>query len=206
MAANKSWLRRSAQRLADRLDRLRDNLDALRERLREAVAQSIGQAVAGAVHDAVQAALGQPDSGSHRPYTQRWDHADPQHWNRSERPDYWQEPQNAMWQEEPDDSWQEGSEDETFPATTPSPEPQSKKLTQAVALGCETAAWWLRRWPDRLAILTAAGLGLAASMMAWSNGSLTIAGLSLAQSLASLVSLSDTLQAGTSVLAPFGHS
>lgn len=198
MAANKSWLRRTAQRLADRLDRLRNNLDALREKLRDSVAESIGQTVAYAVHDAVHAVLGERNSNPHQvPFSRSRD--------QQEFSSYWQEPQNARWME-PDDDWQDGREEEALPATTEEAEPSGKELSQAVALGCETAAWWLHRWKSRYAIVVATCLGLAASVVALNSGSLTIAGLSLAHSIAHLFSFSDTLQAGTSILAPFGQS
>lgn len=199
MSSNNSWWRRTAQHLSDRLDRLRANLDVLRERLRDSVAQSIGQTVAYAVHDAVQAVLGEPNAHSQRvPYQRPWE----QH----ERSSYWQEPQNAMWQEEPDDRWQDDPEDEPKPATIPDQPPSNKDLGQAVATGCETAAWWLRRWKGRFAIAVAAGLGLVTSVLAWTGGSLTIAALSLAQSIAHLFSFSDTLQASTAVLGSYGRT
>ncbi len=199
MAAHKSWLRRSAEALADRLDRLRQTLDALQERVREVVAQSIGQTVAGAVHDAVQAALALPrrvpmrvSSGSWGPYPRR---------------PSWQEPEDRGWFREPEerwenDRWEEDRGEEEPPFAAEEAEPRQAKLGRALATGCATMAWWLQRWPGRHAMLAAIVLGLAATVVAMTGGSLTAAILSLVPSLLALVHLSGTAQAGRSALTP----
>ncbi len=193
MAAHKSWLRRSAEALADRLDRLRQNLDSLQERVREVVAQSIGQTVAGAVHDAVQAALALPrrvpvraSSGSWAPYS---------------RPPSWQEPEERTWFREPGD-WEDDRLENDYPAAAENAEPPPAKLPQALATGCATVAWWLQHLKGRYALLAAVALGLAATVITMTGGSLTAAILGLVPSLLALVHLSDAAQAGRSVLAP----
>ncbi len=196
--ATKSWLRRSAEALADRLDRLRQNLDSLQERVREVVAENVGQTIGGAVRDAVQAVLAVPGQVPKMIPSSSWNH--------HPRPPSWQEPEERGWFREPQDRWEdERWEDDRLEDDGPvpqEPEPPRAKLPQALAAGCMATAWGVQRWKGPKALLVAVGLGLAATAVALMGGPWAAAALNLGHSLLYLFHLSSTAEAGRSVLAP----
>ena len=155
------WAARTARALAGHIDRLRDTLELLGERLRDAVARAVGQGVAGAAQDAVRSLLDDPylpsASVEDRPFARRPAAA-------------WRDPRDDPWADDPDDYYEARSyagRDEQDAASEPSPETVGRRWGLALAVGCQAAAWWLRRKTGRLVTLTAAGVGLASALVAY---------------------------------------
>jgi hypothetical protein len=173
------WSGRAARVLSGHIDRLRDTLGALGERLRAAIAQAIGGTVAGAVQDAVYLLLEVPDEP----------HSRPSH-DRSLRP-AWRGPEDEDW------PWYEdahdGDEDPPREATTASGTAEAPagrgRWSAALTVGCQAAAWWLRREAGRFAGLKAVGVGLLSALTAYVAGPVVVAGLCLAHSALSLQAL-----------------
>lgn len=194
MSSKKSWLARAGQTLADRLDRLRYDLESMHERLRAAVAQAVGQTIADIVQDAVNAVLDTPS----------YHHDSPD--RRYGSPGYaratWQDAQDPVWRDHPD-YWHEWDEEEVPQRQAPTPKLESRAsgLGKALMVGCETAAWWLRRWTGRYSALAALGIGLATAAVTYTGGPLTGAAIGLAGAALGLLNLGETVQAGALALA-----
>src|SRR5205085_1230224 len=139
------WSGRAARVLSGHIDRLRDTLAALGERLRAAISQAIGGTVAGAVQDAVYLLLEVPDEPPSRASH-----------DRSLRPAWrGQEGEDWPWYEDPDE--QDGAvpwEATSSSATAEAPAGRGR-WGAALAVGCQAAAWWLRREAGRFAGLKA---------------------------------------------------
>jgi hypothetical protein len=193
-----SWLDAARRSLAHHLERLRQALDALGQRLREALAHTVGQAVAGAVREAMQAVLG---GGPCPARTVPGDRT------RDPPALLGHEPQESPWPAETDDG-REGEEyAEPAPQAAPrSAQPPSRGVGRALLVGCETAAWWLRRQAGRGAAWAALGLGLAAAVAVLAGGPLAAAGLGLVGSALGLLGLTDAAYAGVAALATLGTS
>jgi hypothetical protein len=192
------WAARTAHALAGHLNRLRDTLDLLSERLRDAIARAVGQHVAGAAQEAVESLLADtlPDSVPLAPssYARSASH-------------YWQDPggrATRSWQDEPDDPYRPMSEEdreEDWPeAHRPTSATPGRRWGLALAVGCQTAAWWLRRQTGRFAALAAVGVGLASTVVAFLTGPVLLAGADLAGSALTLAALSDAARFGAAVL------
>jgi hypothetical protein len=168
------------------LDRLCTTLDALSERLRDAVAQAIGQSIAGTVQEAVYAVLGESGHAAEVSGASPWSKAAPAStWGYSED---WSDP-DSPWAERgpPERSLQP-------PAICPPSNPEPTRWHQALAVGCEAAAWWLRSQFGRLSAWAAVAVGLAAAATA------RLAGARRAASLLSLLALTETVHAGAALL------
>jgi len=194
--ASRAWLRQLGYTLADRLDRLRATFDTLRERVRAAVSEAVGQTVASAVHEAVHAILGEVDAaqdGSARPYR-----------SPQVSPSWWREPDNPPWSDDPD-RWREPVE-EYEPAAQPSSSPalsQPAQLRQALVVGCESAALWLRSWTGRFPIASGLVIGVVSAALAHVGGPSAAAGIGLIGSFLGLTSVSNIIRSGAAALAPF---
>jgi hypothetical protein len=68
------------------------------------------------------------------------------------------------------------------------------RFYHALALGCQAAAWWLRRPVSRAAALAALGVGLLASAAAF------LAGMGLADAALHLMNLADAVRSGRQAL------
>ena len=73
----------------------------------------------------------------------------------------------------------------------PSEPPPAGAWSRAVAVGCQAAAWWLRRHPGPLALLAAAGVGLAAGVAALVGGPLVARGSAAAAAALAALALAD---------------
>ncbi len=180
------WTAAARRALAAHLDRLRQSLAALGERLREAVAQSAGGTAAGVVRQAVATLLAAPDAPL-------WATRPP---GRSVH--LWRNPydRDDVYDDEAPDEWagpREVSEEDPVPDMPPTGS-RLLRWARALAVGCQAAAWWLRRQAGRHASLTALGLGLLAALAAYAAGP-AIAGAALA-----LFVLADCPDAGPGTL------
>jgi hypothetical protein len=70
-------------------------------------------------------------------------------------------------------------------------------------VGCEAAAWWLRRTAGRFPVLTALGVGLVAALAIAVSGPLAATSVGLAGSVLGLLGLTDSVQSGVAALATF---
>jgi hypothetical protein len=173
------WSGRAAQVLSGHIDRLRYTLGALGERLRASISQAIGGTVAGAVQDAVYLLLEAPDEPP-----------SPSSRDRSLRP-AWRGPEDEEW------PWYEDRDDqdddaprEAINASAAAEAPAGRgRWGAALAVGCQAAAWWLRREAGRFAGLKAVGVGLLSALTAYVAGPVVVAGVCLAHSALSLQAL-----------------
>jgi hypothetical protein len=178
--------------LSQRLDRLGGTLASLREQMRDGVAHAVGVAAADAVRAVARAMFGAGAKSSPAPVP-AWSPA----------------PRSALW-EVPEDVHNEdrfasfdGEEEDIDDQLDPKPQPASTShapVRGALALGCEGAAWWLRRGVGNSYVLATLGVGLICTVAAYLFGS------RLTGSLLSLAALADTLRSGTALLARIGPS
>jgi hypothetical protein len=177
-----SSLRRGGKWLAAHVNRLRQTLDALGRRLRDTVATAVGQTVALAVREAVHAALTdfsgapaarQAPAREPDPARSLWslpDDADADPWP------------GGPGDLDPDDfgpdlpDLRDPSDPRAAPARDPKPEP---RWPLAVVVGCQAAAWWLKRRLARLPVLAAVAVGVLAAVATYAGGPLTLAGSAL---------------------------
>jgi hypothetical protein len=201
-----SWAARAARSLSAHLDRLHQTLDRLHDRLREAVAEAVGGGAAVAVKDAIVAAMLFPDVAptyeppryhtASRPYEQQ----------RYRDGSYASEnPYRSSWERDPYDEDPDPYEpDDDPPSEASSPQPSeslSRRFGQAIAVGCQTAAWWLRRKRSgRYASLLAIVVGAAASVAAYFAGPVVATAAALAASAMSLNAMADVARRGAAIL------
>src|ERR1700676_2587775 len=192
------WAARTARLLAGHVGRLRDTLELLRERLREAVARAVGQTAAGAARDAVHSLL------AHSPADPDW----------SDRPSY-ARPSSGTWADPDYRDYPPGREEGTDPYRPPPDEDAEdppaeespparanagRRWDLALAVGCQAAAWQLRRAAGRFTALKAVGVGLASTPAASVAGPVLWAGAGLAGSALALAALSDAARSGAAAL------
>jgi hypothetical protein len=210
MSRIKSWTAKAAHSLSAHLDRLRETLDRLHGRLREAVAEAVSGGAANAVKDAVLAAmLASEVSSAYEAQTYRTSSAayDPPRyrygssWNNSTEDTY-----RPSWERDPYDDPDRYEPDEinepTSQSLSPSaPEAVGRRFGQAIAIGCQAAAWWLRRKSNaRYSALAAVGVGAAAGATAYFVGPVIAAAAALAGSTLGLTALSQAARHGAAVL------
>jgi hypothetical protein len=196
MSSFSSSLRRPGRLLAAHVRRLRATLARLAAEVRAAVAGAVGRATGDAVRDALRVILDgpPPQSPSIRDPPEDieglWGQARRPHWPASpyhERYDPYEMPPR-----EPD--YLEDDQD-VEPDEDPAPEgpeaPPAGAWSRAVAVGCQAAAWWLRRHPGPLALLAAVGIGLAASVAALVGGPLVAGGSAAAAAALAALALAD---------------
>jgi len=191
--ASRAWIRRLGHSLADRLDRLRVTFDTLRERVRAAVSEAVGQTIASAVHEAVHAVLGEVDAAQEG--SPRFHHPSPS---------WWREPDNPSWSDH-QDAWREPAE-EYESATDAASSPllsQPAQLRQALVVGCESAALWLRSWTGRFPLASGLIVGVASAALAHVGGPLATASIGLIGSFLGLTSISKAIRSGAAALDPF---
>jgi hypothetical protein len=187
-------LARAHRALTAHLERLRTTLAALTVRLREAVAQAVGGTVAGAVREAVHALVIEPPSGhTPPPYRRAPPYRSPPAWGESRGyapdDDPYDDTASADWRRDEPAAWRAVDEDEDRSAPPPLvAEPRRFRWHRALAVGCQAAAWWLRRQAGRCAALVALGIGLVAA------GAAFTAGAGLAESALGLLTLADAVQ------------
>jgi len=170
------------------MDRLGVALESLRDRVRGAVAEVVSDAVGKAVHEVVRVLVGPgevlprvPDSPSAR---QRYDEgAGGQH-------------RRPVCPSDASSEWEDLNHyEESAPSTIPipAPAPRLKRTTQALALGLQTAARWLRRRAGTLSPRVALGLGAIASVAAYLVGPVVaLSGAGVLAAALSLLNIADT--------------
>ena len=117
----------------------------------------------------------------------------------------WRDPRDDPWADDPDDYYEARSyagRDEQGAAASPEPSPEAvgRRWGLALAVGCQAAAWWLRRKTGRLAALTAAGVGLASALVAYVAAPALAAAAGLAGSALTLAAMSDAARCGAAAL------
>jgi hypothetical protein len=199
MPLTRSWLVRARRTLASHVDRLHETLVTLTDRVRETVAQAVSNNLASAIREAVHALFSDsepsrapPNYHEPSPYRQRpaWGEPDP-----SDREEYDSDLPAEDWSHEPARGWREVAcaQPEPTPFTG---EPQQRvRWNGALAVGCQAAAWWLRRQAARASAVAAVGIGVLAT------GAAFVAGIGLAESALHLLSLADAVRSGTHALA-----
>jgi hypothetical protein len=181
--------------LAARLDRLRDILDGLRHTLRETVLRSVGETVGAAVREALAAVLAHGTPEEEMFHSDFSPHAhDPPWWDGPAEPP----PSHDEWE------WLDTPPDHDCAPSTgaPAPGPESRRttVTSLLLLGCQAAAWWLRRQRQHFPTLAALGIGTACGLATYLGAPVLIAGLGLAGSVLSLVALAGAARAGAAAL------
>jgi len=174
------------------VDRLGVALESLRDRVRDAVAEVVSDAVGKAVHEVVRVLVGPgetrppvPDLPPDRP---RYEDD-----SRDRRP-------RPAWSGDTSSEWEdldryEECQDAPIPVAIPAPvpAPRLKRTTQALALGLQTAAWWLRRRAATLSPGAALGLGAVASFAAYLAGPVVaLSGAGVLAAALSLLNIADT--------------
>jgi hypothetical protein len=211
MSRVKSWTAKAAHSLSGHLDRLRETLDRLHERLREAVAEAVSGGAANAVKDAVLTALLASEvSSAYETQTYRTSSAgyDPSRyrygssWHNST-----EDPYRPSWERDPYDDDADRYERENMdepkaePLSPSAPESVGRRFGQAIAVGCQAAAWWLRRKSNaRYSAVAAIGVGATAGVTAYFVGPVIAAAAALAGSTLGLTSLSQAARHGAAVL------
>jgi len=185
----RSWLEPGGRLLSGHLGRLCESLQNLGSRLREAVASAAGQSAAGIVREVVGNLLHQRDNEQH---VSSWPLRQPFRTSS----DLWQDPhelEHPSWRDNfddlpPEEEWNSEPADPVRASAA-----RSGHWLAGLAVGLQTAAWWLLQGPRRFPVLTALGWGLVAALVACGSGALAITG-------ASLLSLLGLVQAGGKVL------
>ncbi|HVS36389.1 MAG TPA: hypothetical protein VMS17_12555 [Gemmataceae bacterium] len=212
MSKLKSWAARAARSLSHHLDRLRETLTRLHGRLREAVTEAVSGSAAATVRDAVLAAMLAPEAtptyaspnygSSSRPYDQHR-YRDGPYWSDDPyRPSWDRDP----YEDDPDDYNRDEAGDST-PNHTPTPSQPIGRIGQAIVMGCQAAAWWLRRkTASRYAAITALGVGAAAGLTAFYFGPFVAAAAALAGSTLGLTATAEAMRRGAALLLGAGSS
>jgi hypothetical protein len=216
MSRIKSWAARAARSLSAHLDRLRETLHRLHGRLREAVAEAVSGSAAGAVKDAVLAALLAQEASP--AYESQGYHASSRTYDQPryrDGPSWSEDPYRPSWEHDPyendPDRYEHGEQAVDDPASEsaagqPS-ESVGRRCSQAIAVGCQAAAWWLRRKSNgRYVGLLAIGVGAAAGVTAYFAGPVIAVGAALAGSTLGLAAMAEAARRGAAVLFGVGSS
>lgn len=210
-----SWLP-NRPLLQRHMARLRHSLDDLAERLRDGLSRSVGESVARAVQEVLRRLIDCP-----MPITSPVSPVRPQTWGRprwEEEEEACSRPYRPPWDEEreeeyPDDRFEGEEEEDRQPSRTgsavdPGPTqadavPTPSRWPHAIAAGCQTAAWWLRRATGKFVVLTAGGIGLAVAAAAYATGPLVaVAGAGVVGAAVGLLGLTEALSASAASLSP----
>jgi hypothetical protein len=197
MSPSRSWLKRARCTLASHVDRLQETLVVLTERVRETVAQAVSTNLASAIREAVHALFSDSEPSRAPPsYYPSSPYRPPSTWGDSERYDREDDDdlQREDWSTNQSRGWRDVQCDPGEPMTSTGEQPDRVRWHSALALGCQAAAWWLRRQVNRASALAALGIGLLAS------GAALIAGFGLADSALHLMSLADAVRSGRHAL------
>jgi hypothetical protein len=186
--------RQTGRVLSEQVRRLRFNLERLARQVREAVARTVSEAVAEATHEALQIILQGPPlvSGPWQPtseeFRRSWDggEVDERRGWPSQRPRTLYESLSGEFE----------SENEFETEEQPVPErPKPRRWSRALSVGCQAAAWWLRRHEGRLSGVLATGIGVAAGLVAFlASPALASAGTAAATALG-VLALADAAHA-----------
>ena len=178
-----AWLP-SRQQLQRHLARLVDTLEGLLQRLRESVARTVGEAVANAVHEIIHRISQVPGTAPGRSCRQE------------REPSPWDDPYEPDWADEPSHDQGRYREGDEIP-----PDSASSRWRRSIAVGCQTAAWWLGRQVGRRPLLAATTLGLSAALLSYTAGPVIGIGLaSIAGALLHLLGLTEAVATSVTAL------
>ena len=184
MSVISPWLP-SRRQLQQHLARLVDTLEALVQRLRESIARTVGEAVASAVHE-VTRRLGH--FGPDTPARSAW----------AERESWEDDRYHSDWDDGPAYTRDRYRDDD---APDSSPESPASRWRHAMAVGCQTAAWWLARQVGRYPVLTSTGLGLTAALVSYAAGPIVGVGLAgIGGALLHLLGLTEAVASSATAL------
>jgi hypothetical protein len=170
--------------LSQRLDRLGSTLADLRDRMRDGIAQAVAVAAADAVRTVTRALLGTPANRDLVPSPS---------WSPTTRSSLWNEPDDLEKEDRFPSFDDEEEEDDLLDDEPPANATEPSRVRNALALGCEGAAWWLRRSASRYA-LTAVAIALICV------GAAFLVGNHVAGSILSLATLTDLMRSSTGLL------
>jgi hypothetical protein len=185
--------RQTGQVLSAQARRLRANLEDLARQVREAVARTVSQSVAEATRDALQLVLEGPSEvsgawqSSHENSQRFWDdvHDRPGRWSSgSPARQYGPLDSDEDWPEEHDQNGPSHAEDVAD-------ERRPRRWARALSVGCQAAAWWLRRHPGRFSGVVATGIGVAAGLVALLSSPLLASAGTAAATALSVLALAD---------------
>jgi hypothetical protein len=180
--------RQTGRVLSAQARRLRANLEDLGRQVREAVARTVSQSVAEATLDALELVLEGPSEvsgawpSSYENYSRSWDDV-------HDRPGCWSsEPSRGYGSLDSDDDWQnENDRNGSSNAEDVADKRRPRRWARALTVGCQAAAWWLRRHPGRFSSVVSTGIGVAAGLVALlANPVLASAGTAAATALSVL--------------------
>ena len=176
-----AWLP-SRRQLQQHLARLVDSLEGLVQRLRESIARTVGEAVANAVHEITR-----------RLSPASLDPRERSGWHRRES---WDDQNEPEWDDRPAHATDRyRNNDESLPETP------AARWRHALAVGCQTAAWWLARQVGRNPILVSTGLGLSAALVSYAAGPVVGIGLTgIAGALLHLLGLTEAVASSANAL------
>jgi hypothetical protein len=189
MTSSPSFPASFGRSLSQRLDRLGGSLQDLREQMRDGIARAVAVAVGDAVRAVTRALLGTPANRHLAPTPS---------WPPPSRSSLWKDPDDRPSEDCFADCHDEDDEDLLDDPPQPTPTEPSR-VRNALALGCEGAAWWLRRSAGGY-VLTTIAVGLVCVAAAY------LVGNHLAGSVLSLTALADMMRRSTSLLANIGTS
>ena len=203
MSSITALARQGGRLLSAQIRRLRVNLERLAAQVREAVARTVSQAVAEAAHEALQIVLEGPPtaSGPWQPmpdeFRRSWDTEDnDRRRNSSRKPRTLYESLT----EEDDPEHPMGAEDREVSEDAPVSQ-RPRRWSRALTVGCQAAAWWLRRHPGRLSGLTAIGIGVAAGLVALLASPLLASAGTAAATALGVLALADAARSAAGVAA-----
>jgi hypothetical protein len=188
------WLEPGGRLVARHLRRLCDNLQDLGVRLRDAIASAVGQSAGSAVQEVVGTLLAQREGSPQKSWSPRQSHRYPEDGWYSNRPfddRRWPDDRDALYDPPPEeDDWNTEPDEQAVASSS------RGRWLAVLAVGLQTAAWWLRQRAGRFTFLAALGCGLVAALVACGFGTVAVAG-------ASLLSLLGLLQAGADLVSAF---
>ena len=161
----------------------------LGERLRDAVAHVISTAVADAVRSVASTLLGDASEHFQTPHGASW--------SRDTSSGLWHEPDDARRERTFGGFYPEDHEDPLDDERTPEPTKPSR-IRNALALGFEGAAWWMRRGVGGCYAASAVGVGLGCAAIGY------LVGDRLTGSVLGLASLAGVVRSGTALLTRIG--
>jgi hypothetical protein len=193
--------RRAGRLLVGHVRRLQSSLEQLGAQVRAAIARIIGQATGDAVRDALAIILDGPPGRS------------PNYEAREERSGSWNEPRRPSWPSSSYDPYRHNSdEDDEEPAygysrsaeemVAPTPASDTGHVgvwSRAVAAGCQTAGWWLRKYPGPMSWVAAVGVGLAAGATTLFGGPFVAAGSAVTAAALGVLAVADAARSAATL-------
>jgi hypothetical protein len=205
MKSLSSLARQTGRVLSEQVRRLRFNLERLARQVREAVARTVSEAVAEATHEALQIILQGPPLVS-GPWHEAPEEFRRRSWDSNEvddRPGWPPHRPRTLYESLSEEYEQENALDneEQLASDEVSVNPKPRQWSRALSVGCQAAAWWLRRHEGRLSGVLATGIGVAAGLVAFlASPALASAGTAAATALG-VLALADAARSAAGLAA-----